>query len=343
MRVLVLGGTRFLGRHVVQMLLERGHEVVLFNRGKTNPGLFPQAHRIVGKRAQGTFDFGERYEAVVDTSGYLPKHLRASASASEGATYCFISSISVYEGGDAPPDENAAIAQLPADADKDVFAIEHFGALKALCEDAVRDVCGDRALVVRPGLIVGPHDPTDRFTYWPMRVARGGTVLAPRDPTLPVQFIDVRDLAAFVVLAIERRLAGTFNCTSPPGTTLGELFAEILSVTGSDATFEWVDEEFLVERGVAPYVDLPLWIPKSAHEEGLSRVDVTRAVGEGLRVRALARTIADTLEWSKHERDGAWKAGLSEERERELLTAWRDERRQPQQPPPNVPPTTTPR
>ncbi|MBV8074633.1 MAG: epimerase [Candidatus Eremiobacteraeota bacterium] len=325
MRILVLGGTRFLGRHVVEALLARGgSEVVLFNRGRSNPDLFPQALTLLGERADRRLDFGRAGEidAVVDLSGHLPGDVRRSAEATRGAkTYCFISSVSVYANSAEPPDESTPVAHLAEGADPDTFSIENFGALKALCEDAVRETFGaERSLVIRPGLIVGPHDPTDRFTYWPVRVARGGDVLAPRDPELPVQFIDVRDLAAWIVAALAARLSGVYNATCAPGPTLGELLERSRNVSGADARFVYLDEAFLEEAGVAPWSELPLWIPRSANEDGLMRTSVARALADGLRIRPLDETIAATLAWARERDPGwTWKAGLSAERERELL------------------------
>ncbi|MBV8602397.1 MAG: NAD-dependent epimerase/dehydratase family protein [Candidatus Eremiobacteraeota bacterium] len=323
MRILVLGGTRFLGRHLVEMLLARGDQIVLFNRGKSNPELFPQATTILGERAAQRLDFGSsQFDAVVDLSGHLPGDVRRSAEANRSAgLYCFISSVSVYANAEEPPNEATRVAELPEGADPTTFTIESFGALKALCEREAASVFGEeRTLVIRPGLIVGPHDPTDRFTYWPVRVARGGEVLAPREPALPVQFIDVRDLAAWIVAALDARLAGTFNATLPPGLGLGELLDASRRVARSDARFVWVDEAFLEEAGVAPWSELPLWIPRSAREDGLMRTDVSRALAQGLKIRPLDETIAATLAWA-HERDPAWtwKAGLDPAREGELL------------------------
>jgi len=196
---------------------------------------------------------------------------------------------------------------------------ETYGALKAMCEAAVREVHGDHALIVRPGLIVGPHDPTDRFTYWPHRIALGGPVLAPGRPGRRIQFVDVRDLAAWMVTLLERDIGGTFNATGPAGTlTMGNLLESCITTTRSRATLAWADEAFLAENGVAPWKEMPLWVPEK--DGGFLQVPIGRALGTALRFRPLAETIADTLAWSrKRPVDHAWKAGLTPERERELI------------------------
>ena len=203
MRLLLLGGPRFLGRAITDSALERGHELTFFNRGTTNPELYPEVERLVGDRASDLAALaGRTWDAVIDTSGYLPAAVRASAETLAGSgLYCFVSSVSVYADFTRPTDEESPVAELGDLADDEVTG-ESYGALKALCEEQVRDVFGERALVVRPGLIVGPHDPTGRFTYWPHRVARGGEVLAPGPPDRPTQFIDVRDLAEWMLGAV---------------------------------------------------------------------------------------------------------------------------------------------
>ena len=223
---------------------------------------------------------------MIDTSGYLPSAVRASAETLVGSgLYCFVSSVSVYADFTRPNDEESPVAELGDLADDEVTG-ESYGALKALCEDAVRDVFGDRALVVRPGLIVGPHDPTGRFTYWPHRVARGGEVLAPGPSDRPTQFIDVRDLAEWMLDLCERGVGGTFNATHP-GLEWGELLGACASVTASDARITWVTDEFLVEHEVGEWMELPLWVsaldPAAAN---FDRVDVRSCGRRGLDVPA---------------------------------------------------------
>ena len=216
MRILIIGGTRFLGRHLVEAALDRRHEVTLFNRGKSNPDLFPQLETILGDREHDVNNLqGRIWDAVIDVAGYLPRILRLSAEVLEPNVrrYVFISTISVYENfSKAGIDESYPVGKL-ADETVEEITGETYGPLKALCEQVVHDIYGERALIVRPGLIVGPHDPTDRFTYWPVRVARGGDVLAPQSPDVATQIIDVRDLAEFIIKLTEENALGVYNAT----------------------------------------------------------------------------------------------------------------------------------
>jgi 2'-hydroxyisoflavone reductase len=319
LRLLVLGGTKFLGRHIVETALERGHDVTIFHRGTTNRGLFgDRVEEVLGDRdgGLGVLESG-RWDAVVDTSGYFPRIVGASAKllAARADHYTFVSSISVYDDFSTGPDERSPVATLEDEAIEELGdEYEHYGGLKALCEKAVERELPGRTLVVRPGLIVGPHDPTDRFTYWPERVSRGGEVLAPGPPERLVQFIDVRDLAEWMVRLAEERRAGVFNATNE-GVSMGELLA------GADAT--WVSDEFLVEHGVGEWIELPLWIA-DPDWIGHHQVDVSRAVAAGLSFRPVAETVRDTAEWAAARGDEhELQAGLAPERERELLEAWR--------------------
>ena len=318
MRLLVLGGTKFLGRPVVETALERGHDVTLFNRGRTNPELFPEAEKIRGDREQELNALRERrWDAAIDMSTFLPRVVRLSVDALRNNVerYVYVSSISVYADMSVPPVEGGAVADL---ADPDSESLEDYGALKAVCEEVVRAAFGERALVVRPGLIVGPHDPTDRFTYWPRRVAAGGRVLAPAPPDAPVQFIDARDLGAWIVRATERSLRGTYNATGET-TSFEHVLDACKRVSGGDAEIVWVPSERLVEAGVGEWMELPLWIaaPEFA---AMQQADVTKALADGLTFRPLEETIRDTLAWdSERDEQGAEGVGLSRERERELL------------------------
>ncbi len=336
MRLLILGGTLFLGRHLVESALARGHEVTLFNRGRTAPALFRDFEQLRGDR-DGDLSVlaGRRWDAVVDTSGYVPRIVRASAAALAGAVdhYVFVSSISAY--GRFPVTgmtERAAVAELSDPGSEDVD--EHYGALKVLCERAVEEELPGRTLVARAGMIVGPYDPTERFTWWVRRLADGGAVLAPAPPDQPVQLVDARDLADWLVRGAERRLAGVVNATGPQGPlTLGALLEQIAEVAGGGGQLVWVDEAFLLEHGVEPWSDLPFWLAPHAQPDlrGMLVVDVTRAHATGLTTRPLAATVADTLAWIR-ERPGGPPAptvgvtippaGLSDDRERALLAAW---------------------
>ena len=324
MRLLVLGGTKFLGRAVVESALARGHEVTTFTRGQTNPGLFPQVEALHGDRTSdlGALERG-RWDVVVDTSGYVPAVVRASAELLSPAAelYVFVSSISVYPEFSQVVHEESPLARLTEGQPDDRLAddFSNYGALKALCEREASDAFGGRSLAVRAGLIVGPHDPTGRFTYWPHRVARGGAVLAPGPPDRPAQFVDVRDLADWIVGAAEERLTGPFNVTAR-GVQFGELLETARSVTGSDAAPVWVDEWFLLEQEVGQWMELPLWIARD--DEGLRfhEVDTTKAHDAGLRERPLGETVRATLEHAALV-DGV---GLAREREADLLRRWRE-------------------
>jgi 2'-hydroxyisoflavone reductase len=318
-RLLLLGGPRFLGRAVTDAALARGHEVTFFNRGRTSPELYPDVEKLHGDRAEDLSALvGREWDAVVDTSGYVPHVVRASADALAGSgLYLFVSSISVYADFSQPVDEESPVAELgdaPADALTADFS--NYGALKALCEDATRQVFGERALVVRPGLIVGPHDPTGRFTYWPHRLVRGGEVLAPAPPEDPTQFVDVRDLGEWMVELCERRISGTFNATNN-GVAWGDLLETCRSVAGVEAVLTWVPDEFLLEHDVGEWMELPLWIADPALAAA-DRADVSRALAEGLRFRPLEDTVRGTLEHA----ETTDAAGLAPEKEAAILAAW---------------------
>jgi len=320
MRLLVLGGTKFLGRAIVESAVAGGHELTLFNRGRTNPELFPDVEQVHGDREQDLSPLqGQEWDAVIGVATFFPRVVRLSTEALAGSAerYVYVSSISVYADLSVQPVEGAAVAELET---PDSESIDDYGALKATCERIVEDAFGDRALVVRPGLIVGPHDPTDRFTYWPRRIAEGGTVLAPAPPESPVQFIDVRDLGAWIVHATEAGLSGVYNAT---GETLsfGRLLDECARVADSGAELVWVPSDALVEAGVGEWMELPLWIATPEYA-AMSRADVSRAVAAGLSFRPLHETIRDTIAWERRrESPRADGVGLSPERERELLAA----------------------
>ena len=324
MNVLILGGTVFLGRHLAEAALARGHNVTLFNRGVHNPHLFPQVEKLRGDRDGDLTALRDRsFDVVIDPSAYRPEQVRAvAATLGHVNHYTFISSISVYR--QFPPgrpfDESAPVAE----------GNDGYGPLKARAEEAIEAALPGRVAHVRPGLIVGPHDPTDRFTYWPRRVAQGGDVLAPGRPDRPIQLVDVRDLAEWCVRLSEARQAGVFNVvTSPSMLTMGQLLEECRAVTGSDARFTWLPDEQLLAAGVEPWTELPLWIPEDDHDAGgMLLADNRRAVAAGLTFRPLADTIRATLDWDRHE--GAPSTGsrirvtpITRERETELLVSKR--------------------
>lgn len=328
MNVLILGGTLFLGRHLVDLAVQRGHDVTLFNRGKTNPDVHRGVRRLVGDRATGDYASleGEAFDAVIDTCGYFPRAVRQAIDALGGRVghYTFISSVSAHPDlAEVGITEESPVGRLEDGTVEEVNG-ETYGPLKVRCEEAAAERLPGRALAVRPGLIVGPHDPTDRFTYWMRRVAQGGEVLAPESPEAPVQFIDARDLAAFTLSLAEGAATGVYNAVGPnEPTTIGALLDSVRRVSESDATFTWVSADFLEEHEVTGWTDLPVWVPSTGDAKGINRVDNTKAVAAGLTSRPLDAVAADTLAWDRA-REQTWpmRAGLSPEREKELLAAW---------------------
>jgi 2'-hydroxyisoflavone reductase len=324
-KLLILGGTRFVGRHAVAAALDAGHEVTLFNRGFSGPELFPSAERLHGDR-DGDLSVlaGRRWDAVVDFCGYRPEQVRASARLLAGAVgrYVFISTISVYADFAAGPGEDSPLegAGTGAAAGRED---RRYGALKALCEQEAEEAMPGRVLHVRPGLLIGPHDRTQRFSYWVRRVAAGGEVLAPGRPEHPLQLIDARDLAAWLMRALARGDTGRFNATAPRGRlTFGGLLETCRLVAASEARFTWVSEEFLTAQGVLPFDDLPLWVPAALR--GFHAVDTSRATAAGLTLRPLAHSVRSVLAElaAAAEPAGSAAARLTPQRESELLRAW---------------------
>lgn len=326
-RILVLGGTQFLGPEIVRIARARGHTLTLFNRGKTNPQLFPDVEKLHGDRKTGELAAldGRTWDAVIDTSGYVPRTVTESATRLRSTRqYVFVSSISVY---DTPSpsgvDESAKVGVLEDPATEKVDE-KTYGPLKAACERAAEAALPGRVTVIRPGLIVGPDDPSDRFTYWPARLDGGGEVLAPGDPQDPVQFIDARDLASFTVLSIERETFGTYNAVGP-GQPMGVVLSEIARAIRSPASLTWVDADFLAAQKVAPWSDMPVWVPSKGEEAGLARIDTRKAMAKGLVCRPVSSTARDTLAWWRslpEERRAKPRAGLSRDRERDVLAAF---------------------
>src|ERR1043166_872389 len=335
MKLLVLGGTKFLGRHLVASALKRGDEVTLFNRGQTNPDIFPEVERLRGRRDGGLGALrGRRWDAVVDTSGYVPRVVRDAAGLLADAVefYVFTSSMSVYADFSEPNDEDSKLATL-ADESVEEVTVETYGALKALCERAVEEVMPGRVLVARAGLIVGPFDPTGRFTYWTARVARGGEVLAPAPPGRQVQLVDARDLAGWMLRMADARRAGVFNASGPDYTLTMRGFLEgCREAAASDAHFTWVGEQFLLENGVEPGGELPLWLPESDEKHRCFLAEnCDKAARAGLTFRPLAETVRDTLAGQEAGSPGFVQEGLTAhehtltpEREEELLKEWHE-------------------
>lgn len=336
MRILILGGTQFIGIHMAEVALERGHAVALFNRGRSNPEMLPGAERLKGDR-DGDLDAlkGRQWDAVIDNSGYVPRHVRLSAEllAPQVGRYLYISTISVYASFATPNDEHAPLRALPDESVETVTG-ETYGPLKVLCEKAVHAAFGNRATILRPGFIVGPYDSTDRFTHWPARAAQGGEMIAPGSAADRMQFVDARDLARFAIDMLERDVTDTFNVTSPPGDfDIGQVLNESVAAANALAHPEpapqpvWIPTEFLEQQaGSALTSDFPIWLPARGELAAFAEVDVTRALKAGLRIRALNTTVQDTLRWHlarpAAEREHP-KAGIPPDRERDVLAAWR--------------------
>jgi len=326
LRVLIFGGTGFLGPHFVEALRAGGHQITLFNRGKSNPGLFKDLETLIGDR-DGKLDAlkGRDWDVVIDDSGYVPRHVKLSAELLEDRIrhYIFVSSISVYGTFPKPGlDEDDTVAQPPDPKVEEVTG-GNYGGLKAGCEQVVESTYGSRCTIVRPHYVVGPGDSTDRFTYWPVRIARGGQVLAPGSANDPLQYIDVRDLAAFMRRCAEERPSGRFNACTPPGAhTMGELMETSKRVSGSNATFVWADAAFIQKNGLMEKGEIPIWLPPTGPVAGALLVSSARAVQQGLRFRDLTTTVRDTLEWHNKrpaEQRQKLAVGLTPEREAELL------------------------
>jgi 2'-hydroxyisoflavone reductase len=342
LRILILGGTGFTGPFQVRYALERGHKVTVFNRGKTHPGETPkEVEQLIGDR-NGQLDAlkNRQWDVVIDNPTMLPAWVRDAAQILKGNVerYVFISTISVF--GDTSKtgiDENAPVARYtgadPMKETRDTVIASKFalyGPLKALSEQEAEKWFPKQTLVIRPGLIVGPRDETDRFTYWPVRIDRGGEVLAPGEPTDPVQFIDGRDLAEWVIRMVEQRETGIYNATGPDKPLgVGAMLEGIKAANKSNANFTWVNADFLEAQKVAPWSDMPVWVPPRGEEAGMGRISIRRALSKGLTFRPLADTARDTLAWFKSQSTERQKlkAGLSADREAELLAVWHKEQK----------------
>ena len=333
LRILILGGTGFTGPFQVKYALSRGHKVTVFNRGKTHPGELPkEVEQLIGDR-NGQLEAlkGKQWDVCIDNPTTLPAWVRAAAQILEGNVerYIFISTISVYADTSTGPDENTPLAKYEgADPFKETLeamkasGYKTYGPLKALSEQETEKWFPGKSLIIRPGLIVGPRDETDRFTYWPVRIDRGGEVLAPGNPSDPVQFIDGRDLAEWTIRMAENRETGIYNATGPAKELgIGGMLDGIKTALNSNATFAWADAEFLKQQKVEAWSDMPVW---AGDELGMSRTNISRALAKGLTFRSLGNTARDTLAWfkaQKPERQAKMRAGLTPEREAEVLTA----------------------
>ncbi|MEY2492089.1 MAG: hypothetical protein QOH24_1040 [Verrucomicrobiota bacterium] len=337
LRILILGGTGFTGPDQVKYAVSRGHKVTVFNRGKTHPGILPDGvEQLIGDR-NGQLDAlkGRQWDVAIDNPTTLPVWVRDAAQILQSNVdrYVFISTISVYADTSKPVDENSPLAEYKGtDPMKETMKnvvdskFQLYGPLKALSEKEAAKWFPEKALIIRPGLIVGPADETDRFTYWPVRIDRGGEVLAPGDSSDPVQFIDARDLAEWTIRMVEKGEIGIYNATGPAKQLgIGEMLGGIKGALNSNADFTWVPADFLEQQKVSPWSDMPVWIPPCGEEAYAARIKIDRALGKGLTFRPLAETARDTLAWfksQKPERQTKLRAGPAPEREKEVLAAW---------------------
>jgi 2'-hydroxyisoflavone reductase len=336
LRILILGGTGFTGPYQIRYALVRGHKVTTFNRGKTHPGETPaEVEQLIGDR-NGKLDAlkNRQWDVVIDNPTTLPAWVRDAAQILKGNVerYVFTSTISVYGEIKQGVDESAPLSKYEGpDPYKETLeamkasGFKTYGPLKALSEKEAEKWFPGKALIIRPGLIVGPRDETDRFTYWPVRIDRGGEVLAPGNPNDPIQFIDARDLAEWTIRMAENRETGIYNATGPAKPLgVGGMVDGIKEAEKSNATFAWVNEEFLTQQKVEPWSDMPVWTGK---ESGLARTSIQRALSKGITFRPLADTARDTLAWFKslpQDRQSKLRAGLTPEREAEVLAAWKN-------------------
>jgi 2'-hydroxyisoflavone reductase len=338
MRILILGGTGFTGPFQVRYALARGHKVTVFNRGQSHPGELPKdAEQLIGDR-NGKLDAlkGKTWDVVIDNPTTLPIWIRNTAQILKGNVdrYVFVSTTSVYSDNTIHGmDESGPLAEYQGgDPFKETIETMRasstplYAPLKVVSEKETRKWFPGKALVIRPGLIVGPGDETDRFTYWPVRVARGGEVLAPGSPKDTVQFIDARDLAEWTIRMVEQGATGTFNALGPASKlTLGTMLDEIKAATSSDARFTWIDVDFLLAQRVSPWSDMPVWVAPHGPQTGFTQLSNKRAVGKGLTFRSVGETAQGTLQWFRTlpaERQAALRSGISAEREEEVLKAW---------------------
>lgn len=327
MKILIIGGTVFLGKTLVEWTSHEGHDVWIFHRGN-HPANFPfPVHEILGDRDGSLAELENlEWDIVMDTSGYVPRVVRKSADflKNKAKRYVFISSISVYK----DPIKPELAEESPLDlhtVETEEITGDTYGSLKAHCELAVQEIWSDRSLIIRPGLIVGPHDPTDRFTYWLTRILRGGEVASPGNPFQQVQFIDVRDLAQWILHLSVAGMNGVFNVTGPANSlSMAEYLNTCRAVLDKPVEFTWLSEEFLMQQNVRPFVEMPLWVP--AESKGFNQIDIHRALEQGLQFRSLEETIRDTINWyqNQYPADRAMRAGLSRLREEDLLSSWKN-------------------
>lgn len=335
MKLLILGGTTFLGRHLIESALKNGHEVTIFTRGRQTIDLSSEIEQLVGDRENNlTALKGRTWDRVIDTSGYVPWIVENSAKllADSVKHYTFISSISVYSDLETPGiDEKTSVSIMTTKELEEVRTsgshetiMNYYGALKYLCEEAAKQAMPERVLNIRPGLIVGQYDPTDRFTYWIDRISKGGEILCPGRSNKTVQFIHAGDLADWIIKASEKELIGEFNAAGPDySLTMGELLEKCRDISCSNSSLIWVSEDFLLNNNVEPWSDMPLWIPDRFNIPGFLNADISKALKNGLSFKPLEEILLDTLNWARsRSNDYALKAGITASREEELLRLW---------------------
>lgn len=322
MNILVIGGTEFVGRHIVERALLLGHRVTVFHRGKHGAELFAEAEHVLGDRDGGLAVLGDGpWDVVIDTCGYVPRLVRQSVDylKDKAHTYLFISTISVYAEAKEPgQDEDGPLATL-ADSTTEVIDWETYGGLKVLCEEAVREGFGDRALLVRPGMIVGPYDKTDRFTYWFRRAGKGGKMLSLCERDEPVQFIDGRDLAAFCIHLLDAKTHGVFNATGPDfNMTWGDIFDEAALQANTSYEIVRPTDAWIEEKGIEVGKSFPAQFRSRDGFDAMYQLSVQRGIENGLRFRGLAEVVRDTLAW-RGSVEEELKVGMSAEEEELLI------------------------
>jgi 2'-hydroxyisoflavone reductase len=340
MKLLILGGSRFLGKHMLKAALARNIEVTLFNRGISGGQPDPDVEILHGDRnADMNILRGRQWDCVIDTSGYWPSQVRSATKilSDNIGHYTFISTCSVYRDFTArnisETDglltlEQEQLTALDAEHAEKSLQLEHYGALKTHCEEVLRQTMRARSLIIRPGLIVGPYDASDRFAYWVKRLMRGGNVLAPGSSSRPIQLIDARDLAEWALALSSASVTGTFNAAGPKSVlTMGEMLQACRDMCGNEAEFTWVSDDFLQEQKIQPWTELPFWLPETepgtpGDVGGIFSLSLKRAIDKGLNLRPLHETVEDTMHWLLEARPEAL-GSLKEEREQQLLALWK--------------------
>ncbi len=326
LKVLILGGTNFLGPHLVEKLQEHGHKVTLFNRGTQDSSFLNNVERLPGNREGDLEALKNRFwDAIIDTSGHLPRLVEDSSKILAKATnhYTFISTIGVYQDFLAlNSDENYPLAKLEDETNEEINE-KTYGALKASCEKVIGQYFPHRFLIIRPGLIVGPRDDTNRFAYWPLRLLEGGEILAPGSPQQIIQLIDVRDLAKWIVTRVEQQVTGIYNAIGPlHPLSFEEVLKTGLQLSKNKGELTWVSEDFLIEHKVQDWTELPLWLSYKRQMPGFLNINAKKAIEAGLTFRPLIQTLSDIIEWEKQHRKENASLGIDRKKEQHLLKLW---------------------